>query len=86
MKKVVFDGGHAWGADGRPLSYWICIVQYKWDATHKMFSVYVEETLGTGSVYNSHSYEEEMKTCKEINDFLHIMKETETHYKKVYGE
>lgn len=41
-RKVIFDGGHAWDASGRPLSYWISVVAYTWDATHKKFKVRVE--------------------------------------------
>ena len=84
MKKLIFNGGHAWGADGRPLSYFSGVV-YTWDAANKIH-VHVDETLGTGSVYNSRSYEREFKTVEELNSFLHEMKETQAHYKKVYGE
>ena len=87
MKREVFFGaGKAFDAFGRATSFWTGVVQYKWDASHKTFHVCSVQALGTGTVINDRSYEEEVKTCDEVNEFLDYFKELETHYKKVYGE
>ena len=85
-KQVFFGAGKAFDAFGRATSFWTGVVQYRWDADKKTFHVFVAQALGTGTVTNSHIYNEEIKTCDELNKFLHNMKEYETHYKKVYGE
>ena len=86
FREVFFGAGTAFDAFGRPSKFWTGVMQYRWDANKKMFHVCVAQALGTGTVTNSHIYDEKVKTCNELNNLIHNMKEYETHYKKVYGE
>lgn len=85
-KSVNFGAGRAFDAFGRATSFWTGAVAYKWDCSKQVFRLHSEQELGTGTAANSSSYNEEVKTCDEVNDFLDYFKELETHFKKVYGE
>ena len=83
-REVIFGAGRAFDASGRATSFWVGVVAYRWDACKKVFRVHVKETLGTGTVTNSGSYEQEIISCGKLNKLLHEMKWVQSHYKKVY--
>ena len=85
-KVINFGAGKAFDAFGRATPFWAGVVTYQWVVEKQMFRILAEQTLGTGTVTNSRSYETETASCDEVNDFLDYLKELETHYKKVYGE
>lgn len=85
MKVIKFSAGRSFDAFGRATSFWNGMVAYRWEYLKQTFHVYTIQTLGTGTVTNSRSYETETTSCEEVNDFLDYFKELENHYKKVYG-
>lgn len=86
FKEVIFGAGRAFDDFGRPTSFWTGVVAYRWNAVKQAFFVYTIQTLGTGTVTNSRSYEAETNEVNEVNDFIAYLRELEEHYKKVYGE
>ena len=85
-KVVNFGAGKAFDSFGRATSFWTGVITYRWDARKQAFHVCTVQALGTGTAVNSRSYEEEVKSCEEVIDFLDYLRELEDHYKKVYGE
>ena len=86
FREVFFGAGEAFDAFGRATPFWTGVVAYRWNSLKQVFVVFTVQTLGTGTVTNSRSYETETTSCEEVNDFLDYLKELEIHYKKVYGE
>ena len=85
-KVVNFGAGKAFDAFGRSTSFWTGVVTYQWVVEKQMFRVLAVQAIGTGTVINSRSYDSEVPSYEEVNDFLDYFKELEAHYKKVYGE
>ena len=86
FKEVIFGAGKAFDDFGRSTSFWTGVIAYRWNSIKQVFHVYAVQVLGTGTVTNSRSYEDETTSCDEVNDFLDYFRELENHYKKVYGE
>ena len=85
-KVVNFGAGKAFDDFGRVATFWTGVVTYKWDAVKQVFNVLAVQSIGTGTVINSRSYDLEEPSYEGVKSFLDYFKELETHYKKVYGE
>ena len=84
-REVFFSAGRQFTSDGRPSSYWSAVVAYAWNPYKGVFHVYVEQTLGTGSVYDSVKCEYDEPSVNGVNSHLASCRELERHFREVYG-
>ena len=77
-----FKAGRSCDEFGHATPYWTAFVQYKKEG--QKVKIWVAQTLGTGTVSNTMTSQEENTSYDKILETLKYFRWLENHYKKVY--